>query len=305
MSIHVFPATGSNKRRALEVLFYDLLPDEQTEQIDTVLEAENRGELDLEGLYLAEEEEREVGACLTLTQKDRSAFIWPPVVLNPANWERVGSALLQEIHQVQQAQGILYAQAMLEPEALDQQSLLKKNQFESLARLYFMECPLETAPTDTPLLRSGASCRSMSLAELGEEQAFHGIIERTYEDTLDVPQFNLMRTGAESLESHRGNGPFDPALWFLYYVDEEPAGLILLRDYVTDDKWEIAYMGVIPDYRGTGLGMYMLQEAINRAREIGRAAIFLAVDSRNHYALEIYKRVGFSQTSIKQVLIRK
>ncbi|MAT13916.1 MAG: hypothetical protein CMJ46_01445 [Planctomyces sp.] len=305
MSIQVSPASGDKKERALRVLFHDLLPHERADQISAVLEAEERGELQLQGLYLAEEDGTDVGACLTLTQQDRSAFVWPPVVLDSANWQRVGSALLREIEQWQRDAGIVYAQAMLDPESLDEQSLLEKNQFEPLAQLFFMECPLNEEPAQEPQLKREADCRATSLAELDDRELFERTLERTYEETLDVPQFNLMRTGKESLDSHRQNGPFDPELWFLYSIAEEPAGLILLRDFEIDNKWEVAYMGVVPEHRGSGLGSYMLQESINRCRARGRAAIFLAVDSRNHYALEIYRRLGFSQTSTRQVMIRK
>ncbi|QDU78677.1 Mycothiol acetyltransferase [Polystyrenella longa] len=304
MTIHVSAANGEKQERALRVLFHDMLPEELQSQINIVQEANKRGDLQLEGLYLAEEQGEDVGACLTLTQRDRSAFVWPPVVLDAINWERVGSALLQEIQKQQDVVGVLYAQAMLDPDALDERSLLEKNGFEPLAELYFMECQPDRQKTTHPQLRAGKECRSTSLEELGETGPFREVLERTYEETLDVPQFNLMRSGEESLESHRLNGPFDPALWFLYYVGDTPAGLILLRNYDADDRWEVAYMGVVPEHRGTGLGTFMLQEAVNRARALQRSVVFLAVDSRNHFALEIYERIGFQRMTVKQVLIR-
>ncbi|MEZ6045838.1 MAG: GNAT family N-acetyltransferase [Planctomycetaceae bacterium] len=305
MGIHVSPANGEKKIRALRILFHDLLPEEQEEQIEAVLEAESRDELNLEGLYLAEEAGEDVGACLTLIQKDQSSFIWPPVIPEAAAWERVGSTLLRQIEETQKKQGILFTQAMLDPEARDEQSLLKKNNFKPLAELHFMECPIAQQDFTEPKLKNRAACRVVSFAESDNESLFSSILEKTYQETLDVPEFNLLRSGEDSLSSHRLNGPFEPELWFLFYVEDEPAGLILLRNYAADQKWEVAYMGVIPAFRGVGLGTFMLQESINRARDAGQQAIFLAVDSRNHYAIEIYQSLGFRQTSVKQVFIRQ
>jgi ribosomal protein S18 acetylase RimI-like enzyme len=51
--------------------------------------------------------------------------------------------------------------------------------------------------------------------------------------------------------------------------------------------------GVLPDYRGQGIGRRLLEAAIARARERGLEKIELTVYSSNHRAIGLYRKAGF------------
>lgn len=55
----------------------------------------------------------------------------------------------------------------------------------------------------------------------------------------------------------------------------------------------VAAMGVIPEYRGRGLGQHLLQRCIEIARDNGVHRIVLEVIDENAHALSIYRQLGF------------
>ena len=52
-------------------------------------------------------------------------------------------------------------------------------------------------------------------------------------------------------------------------------------------------MGLLPDYRGKGIGMRLLRAAIDEARAAGFERIELSVYVRNARAAELYRKAGF------------
>lgn len=52
-------------------------------------------------------------------------------------------------------------------------------------------------------------------------------------------------------------------------------------------------MGIIPGYRGQGLGRRLIVAALNQAREAGFIRIELSVRSDNTRAIALYEKVGF------------
>jgi len=52
-------------------------------------------------------------------------------------------------------------------------------------------------------------------------------------------------------------------------------------------------MGLLPDYRGKGIGMRLLRAAIDEARAAGFERIELSVYGRNARAAELYRKAGF------------
>jgi ribosomal protein S18 acetylase RimI-like enzyme len=52
-------------------------------------------------------------------------------------------------------------------------------------------------------------------------------------------------------------------------------------------------MGLLPDYRGQGLGQRLLQEVLSAARESGITRVELEVFATNTAAIKLYERLGF------------
>jgi len=70
-------------------------------------------------------------------------------------------------------------------------------------------------------------------------------------------------------------------------------GMWMLRGW--DEGFNIPSFGMIahPDYRGMGLGTFMLRAAINECKKMGCKKIRLTVDPENKVAIYMYKREGF------------
>ncbi len=63
-------------------------------------------------------------------------------------------------------------------------------------------------------------------------------------------------------------------------------------------------MGLLPPYRGLGLGRRMLELALREARERGFERIELLVRSPNERAIRLYAKAGFAQEGCKRDALR-
>lgn len=102
------------------------------------------------------------------------------------------------------------------------------------------------------------------------------------------------------LADHRAAGEFDPALWQVALLVDDPVGVFLLSRIQNQSAMEVVYMGVTPEGRGRGVGDALIARAIELATTSGRVsasasplALVLAVDERNIPAKGLYSRWGF------------
>ena len=75
-------------------------------------------------------------------------------------------------------------------------------------------------------------------------------------------------------------------------------GFVLAR--VAADEAEILTLAVRPQARGKGLGRALLQAAINKARALGAATMFLEVGADNPHALALYAGLGFAKVGTRK-----
>ena len=59
-------------------------------------------------------------------------------------------------------------------------------------------------------------------------------------------------------------------------------------------------MGVVPDYRGSGIGRLLLTETLEAARSIGIERVELEVFASNEVAIALYRKLGFVVEGIKK-----
>jgi mycothiol synthase len=91
---------------------------------------------------------------------------------------------------------------------------------------------------------------------------------------------------------------FDPANIAIVTVPDDPARLIAFCRTTLDGEGadlhaDVAHIGVLPEYRGRGLGRELLRWGVQHLRACGAAGITLAVESRNDRALALYEQTGF------------
>lgn len=75
---------------------------------------------------------------------------------------------------------------------------------------------------------------------------------------------------------------------------------IMLRDNPRFAHRGSLALGLLPDYRGKGLGTKLINAALEHAKKIGLEKIDLEVYTINTHAIALYKKVGFIEEGLKR-----
>ncbi len=119
-------------------------------------------------------------------------------------------------------------------------------------------------------------------------------VEKVWQGSCDCSFLGGCRSAEESLASYKASSVcFDRTYWSLMLIDKVPAGVCLLSPLMSNDNIELTYTGVVPEFRGKGLGKVMLNRALSLCAIDGFRVMTLAVDSQNSYARNIYVNAGF------------
>ncbi len=160
--------------------------------------------------------------------------------------------------------------------------------FERLARLAFLTWDARSAAPNkvTPALR-------FETALTAPPEMLGDLVELSYQETLDCPALNGVRSTADVLAGYRAIGRYHPELWSIAYHGDRPVGCLILAEHPAANQCELVYMGVVTASRGQGFGLQMIAEAQRRTGALARAQLVLAVDLANTPALALYHRAGF------------
>jgi ribosomal protein S18 acetylase RimI-like enzyme len=134
---------------------------------------------------------------------------------------------------------------------------------------------------------------------------FTEVIQATYEGSLDCVSLNRRRDIEDVLASHRAAGQFDPRHWLVgLNPQRKPVGVLLLA--MIAERWacEVVYLGLLPAWRGRGLGGTLISKTLQVAREMAANTISLTVDARNLPARRLYEACSFRETSARDAWIR-
>lgn len=115
-----------------------------------------------------------------------------------------------------------------------------------------------------------------------------GVYRELYRESEEGWALRLRWTDEELWEHFQ-----DPRVHLLVaYRGEEPVGMAEVE--LEDQEASVAYIGVIPQARGQGIGRALLAEAARLAKEKG--ATLLRVRAHHHEtgAIELYRNLGFS-----------
>jgi ribosomal protein S18 acetylase RimI-like enzyme len=177
-----------------------------------------------------------------------------------------------------------------------------------------------------PLLRNGFKCITTLLflqKDLGEEDEANQLPEglhcerwtrrshalfcatllESYEKSLDCPELNNIRTAEEIVEGYKAMPGCRLDHWWLAWVHDRPAGVIISLAEQDEAPWELAYLGLVPAARGQGLGTALTRMALAHARVSGARRMRLTVDIRNTPARQMYQSLGFAQVDSRDVYL--
>jgi ribosomal protein S18 acetylase RimI-like enzyme len=279
---------------ALSLIFRHQEDAERRWRVSHALRMIGQGELDARGVFVLREGAALAGALICSQVAGSGSLIWPPacgsresedaLVVRACAWLRDGGARL--------------TQCLLQPGEAALAAPLLRNGFSQVTELLYLFHDLFF-----PASLAAPSSLRFEPYQPDRPDEFHATLERTYEGTLDCPEVNGIRGIEEVIRGHKAQGVFVPSRWWMARTGAEAAGVLLLMEQPEYD-WEVAYVGVVPEHRGRGLGQQLMAQALCEAKASGAARLTLSVDRRNEPACRLYRSLNFVEYDRRLVLLR-
>lgn len=298
-SLEVRTALEVERPAALAIIFQNSHGQDRELRIRNALRLLEVRELDPQGLFVLADGNQLLGSMVCTPVPGASGLVWPPLV-NDGPWRVTGEDLLAR-HAVAwlRERGGKLAQALLAPEERHLARPLERNGFVHVTSLWYMRhdlCQLSSLSGDPGRL---------SFVPYKPETAalFHKTLLRTYEESLDCPEVNDVRTIEEIITGHQAQGAFDPARWQLAMAGAQPIGVLMVALLPESGYWDLSYAGVVPEARGQGFGKELVRKALVDYRASMVPQLTLSVDARNEPAWKLYARLGFERYDTREVFL--
>jgi ribosomal protein S18 acetylase RimI-like enzyme len=194
-------------------------------------------------------------------------------------------------------------------------------------RLCHLELPPQTAETEALLLEYGMQrlvslehligsthrrlamkeARPLTLQPLGAfSQAEQiNLLAAVGHDSLDSVPLRDVLSVNELLAGFHQQDLKAPQHWYAVHYQDALIGVLLLAPRPLLNRWELMLMGLIPEWRGVGLGRALLNSALALAQQAGIQEVMLAVDEVNIPAKRFYQQAGFRQYAQQRLLAWK
>jgi GNAT superfamily N-acetyltransferase len=247
--------------------------------------------LDPRGIFLARDGEQMAAIQVCVPLAGKSCLFWAPV--GPQD---VADSLVQAGLTWCRGLECKIAQAFLDSHETTGAAALMRCGFRHVTCMVRLRHDL----TDIPVEPTKVNLVPYSDAV---HATFGATLARTYEGTLDCPELCGRRSMEEVLAGHRGEGKFDPNFWWLIFEGDAPAGVLMLMEQLDGVTWDLAYLGVVPEFRRRGLGRRTLGHALQSLRTQPATQLTVAVDGRNAPAMRLYEAHGFVKFESSEVLL--
>jgi ribosomal protein S18 acetylase RimI-like enzyme len=298
-AIAVEPARTEELAAAFRLAFQHLVAADREARVRNALDLIGERELDPAGVLVARGDGGLVGSLVCTAVPGASGLVWPPQVTDHPDRAGVEDALVQTATCWLEGQGARLMQALLGGRDVPLAAPLERNGFRHITRLWYLRHDLELS---ADLLRTDERLTYATYAA-GDRELFERTLLRTYEQTLDCPEVNGVRTVEEIIAGHRSQGLHDPGRWWLAFDGGRPVGVLLATELPETDGWDLSYLGVVPEARRRGVGRQLTRKAIVEARDAEVGQLLLSVDVRNRPAWELYKALGFEPYDHREVYL--
>jgi ribosomal protein S18 acetylase RimI-like enzyme len=271
--------------------------DAERERAAELIAAAESGRHDLHGLWFATSPAGLEDVVWWMPQPDDVALVWLAADMRSLEGR---TGLLARVCEDMDARAVPLSQVLIERRADPTVGPLEATGYVHGATLAFWGRtvePVEFAGVDVP--------PGIGFEPAKNEGLFAETLGQTYIDSLDIPDFTPHRTPQQALACHRAADGARPELWNVYRSGAETVGILLLADHSDHDAIELQYFGIVPKHRGQGWGRRLLLAALKTAADLGRSSVFLAADITNHFAIDGYTRMGFSELSRREVWWRR
>ncbi len=273
---------------------------------DSVLEflqmAVHRG-LDLNAIWVAVDSAENVQwAALPMPLAGRAMLLMTPPRMRPGVGAKHVSALVESILGDAHKAGVQMIQALVDTEHNAVYRALLEGGFEEIAELIYLTRQIR-APLAGRLVPEKYTLWTYSPAT---HARFSRCIERSYINSQDCPGLNGKREMEDIIAGHKAAGEFDPDLWTLASdASGEDVGVMLLNRLQNREGYELVYIGLVPEARGSGLADALLRTAFNQLHGEGGSTIVAACDANNAPARKLYYRHGFGYLYTRHALVKE
>lgn len=230
----------------------------------------------------------------------RTAILLLPQPHAPGIAPRLQSKIVHAALEQLAAHALHYVQALVEPHSAGRRELLVQSGFRHLTRLIYLERDATYPWVDEPD-PARAEWQNFTPAAA---TVFTEVIQQTYEASEDCPELSGLRPMEDVLASHKASGRFVPALWEIVRVEGAAAGCLLLAELPQATALEVVYMGVVPSFRGRGVGDLLLRRALAQCRARRVRQLTLVVDARNTPARRLYARFGLQPVTERDAWLK-
>jgi mycothiol synthase len=290
------PARPDELHEGLAMILGNDSPAAPDQVLDFLQFATDR-KINLQGLWVLERAGRPQWAALPIVSPGHTALLFAPP-MRPKGVD-VGP-LIDAVCDLLAGQNVHLVQSLLDPVDRVGRELYGSHQFREMAELLYLHAQVARA-LPAVNLPSGFWWRNYSdpLRPLFEQ-----VIQESYQQSLDCPALNGMRTIGDVVAGHQASGEFDPRFWFLLSEGDTPRAVVMLSRVPRTDMAELVYLGLAPPARGRGISDLMMRQAFHAVRVMNLTRLTLAVDSKNIPALRLYYRHGMQRVGSKIAMMR-
>jgi ribosomal protein S18 acetylase RimI-like enzyme len=284
--------------RAFELTFHHAAPRERRLRVANALELIHRGELDPAGVFVIRRIEDLAGAIICLPVPGASGLVWPPQTPERApDSIELEDLLVATGLRWLRSRGAKLVQSLLAEQESNLAEPLLRNGFAHVTSLWYMRHPLRGPDLS---VRNNLTLQKLADAD---PVLVRQTLLRSYEQSLDCPEVNGVRSIDEIIEGHRSQGVHDPGRWWLATDRGQALGVLLLASVPESSSMDLSYLGIVPDARRRGIGRSLTCKAIQEARAAGAVQLTLAVDVRNQPAWQLYRSLGFEPFERREVYL--
>ena len=175
--------------------------------------------------------------------------------------------------------------------------LLERHGYRPIRYFVTMEIAAGSVPRQAGVLPAGVE--RVRLSERPDlAAALHAVWREAFAGHWGRAEESEAEFWAERREAKVGAAfPFAPELWLLALARGDVVGFCLgeLGTTASESVGRVAEIGVVPAWRGVGLGFALLLDGLRELRARGATRIVLDVDAENtSSALRLYERAGMT-----------
>ena len=174
---------------------------------------------------------------------------------------------------------------------LERQGAVEVRHFWRMAVEFDEATPSVPSPSDGVTVR-------VARDDEPELRRIFDVVDCAFEDHFGHPD---ERTYDLWLDNWHARSGYDPTLWWVAELDEEPVAALLAMTLAHDDGTaygHIGTLGTLKKARGNGIGSLLLRTAFAEFHRRGHRKVTLGVDSENTTnAVKLYETVGMHVTN--------